>query len=310
MKLKPGLWLLGLVLGGGVHALFGFTRPSQSLVLHSAAVLVKDQTTGELLFQKDAEEALPIASITKLVTAMVVLDAHLDQSEVITVEEGDKDQLRHSRSHLPVGTRLTRGQALLVALMASENRAANALGRTYPGGLGAFVPAMNAKAKNLGLSESRFEDPAGLSSGNVASARDLAKLVEAAYGYQEIRSFTTRDDAPIVSGRRTIVFHNTNRLVRNPNWQIGLSKTGFIDEAGRCLVMQAQVARRPVVMVLLDSQGKLTRFGDATRIKDWMEGGTPVVRGHRCQARSQSRRQVRTQGRTLVRKGRRRSRRG
>jgi len=244
----------------------------QKLVLRSASVLVEDQQTGECLVQKHAEAVLPIASITKLMTAMVVLDARMNLQESLTIVPEDVDTLRHSRSRLPVGSRLTRGDALLLTLMASENRAAHALGRTYPGGLAAFVTAMNAKAQLLGLAETRFDDPTGISSGNVSSARDLARMVAAAYRYHLIREFTTRKEASIYTGRRTREFRNSNRLIRSPRWQIGLSKTGFIGEAGRCLVMQAHVANRPVLIVLLDSQGKLTRYGDANRIKKWMEG--------------------------------------
>ncbi len=241
------------------------------LVLHSAFALVEDQRTGELLVQKNPHAVVPIASITKLMTAMVTLDAQLDLRETIVVQREDIDTLRHSHSRLPVGTRLTRQEALLLALMSSENRAAHALGRTYPGGQGAFVAAMNAKAKTLGLTATRFTEPTGLSGGNISSAQDLARMVNAAYSYQLIREFTTCEEAVIQSGRRPLTFHNTNRLVKSPRWQIGLSKTGFIDEAGRCLVMQAEVARRPVLIILLDAQGKMTRFGDANRIKQWME---------------------------------------
>jgi D-alanyl-D-alanine endopeptidase (penicillin-binding protein 7) len=244
---------------------------SQDLHLRSAAALVKDQRTGECLFLKDAETVLPIASITKLMTAMVVLDAKMNLSETITIEKSDIDRIRHSHSRLSVGTHLTRKEALLIALMASDNRCAHALGRTYPGGVKACVQAMNSKAEWLGLRETRFEDPSGLSSNNVSSARDLALLMEEAYEYSLIRDFSTSQEATIHRGRRAMVFHNTNTLVRNPKWDIGLSKTGYIDEAGRCLVMQANVAERPVFIVLLDSQGKQTRIGDANRIKRWLE---------------------------------------
>ncbi|HTY64250.1 MAG TPA: D-alanyl-D-alanine endopeptidase [Acidobacteriota bacterium] len=243
--------------------------------LRSAAVLVKDQRTGEFLMVKRADVAMPIASLTKLMTAMVVLDAHLDMDQVITVEEADKDRLRNSHSHLQIGTKLTRREALLVALMASENRAARALGRTFPGGIQALVKAMNNKAKALGLSETKFEDPAGLSDSNVSSAQDLSKIVEAACGYPLICMYSTETETTIRSGKRTLHFMNTNALVRNPNWQIGLSKTGYIEEAGRCLVMQTQVGQRPVLMVLLNSTGKNSRLGDANRIKQWLEGPPP-----------------------------------
>jgi D-alanyl-D-alanine endopeptidase (penicillin-binding protein 7) len=256
-------------------------RAPQKLVLRSASALVEDQRTGECLVQKQAEAVLPIASITKLMTAMVVLDAKMNLQELLTIVPEDVDTLRHSRSRLRMNTRLTRGDALLLALMASENRAAHALGRTYPGGLSAFVSAMNTKAQSLGLAETRFEDPIGISNGNVSSARDLARMVDAAYRYRIIREFTTCKEATIHSGRRTLAFHNSNRLIRSSRWQIGLSKTGFIDEAGRCLVMQAHVAKRPVLIVLLDSQGKLTRYGDANRIKKWMEGPSAERRKHR-----------------------------
>jgi D-alanyl-D-alanine endopeptidase (penicillin-binding protein 7) len=246
-------------------------RAAQKLVIRSACACVEDQQTGELLVQKRATAVLPIASITKLMTAMVTLDAQLDLHELITIEPQDVDTLRHSRSRLRVGTIITREDALLLALMASENRCAHALGRTYPGGIDAFIAAMNAKALSLGLTDTHFEDPVGLSIGNVSTARELARMVDAAYQYPLVREFTTRDDAEVQSGYRTQKFRNSNRLVRSPNWQIGLSKTGFIDEAGRCLVMQAQVARRSVLIVLLDAQGNLTRFADANRIKRWME---------------------------------------
>ena len=260
------------------YASVGAVRTPPKLVLSSASALVEDQQTGEFLVQKHAAAIVPIASITKLMTAMVVLDAQMNLKESLIIKPEDVDTLRHSRSRLPVGSRLTREEALLLALMASENRAAHMLGRTYPGGLDAFVKAMNTKAQSLGLTETRFKDPTGLSSGNVSSARNLAQMVNAAYNYRLIREFTTCDEAMIHSGRRTVAFHNTNRLVRSPRWQIGLSKTGFIDEAGRCLVMQAQVAQRPVLIVLLDSHGKFTRLGDANRIKQWMEGPSPSRR--------------------------------
>ncbi len=243
----------------------------QRPLLKSAAALVLDQVTGQALVEKHAGTAVPIASLTKLVTAMVVLDAHLDPEESITITEDDRDTLRHSRSRLPIGVHLPRQQALLLALLASENRAAHALGRTFPGGLSAFVSAMNAKAQALGLDQARFVDPSGLSSGNIASAWDLARILKAAYDYPEIRDFTTRPVVSLHTGRKTIAFPNTNALVRGGRWDIGLSKTGYIEEAGRCLVMQAMLANRPVFIVLLDSWGKYTRLGDALRIRQWLE---------------------------------------
>lgn len=263
------------------HGNYSQDRSSRHLVLRSASALVEDQLTGECLIQKQAEAIMPIASITKLMTAMVVLDTKMDLEEMITIASEDVDTFRHSRSRLPVNTRFTRGDALLLALMSSENRAAHALGRTYPGGLGAFVAAMNAKARSLGLAETHFIDPAGIHGGNVSSAKDLARMVDAAYQYRLIRKYTTCKESTIRLGRRTLHFHNTNHLIGNPRWQIGLSKTGFIDEAGRCLVMQSQVAKRPVVIVLLDSQGKLTRYGDANRIKQWMEGSQSLRQKHK-----------------------------
>ena len=278
MGLKCAMWVPRCFLAVGLSSILAGASLSRPLDLRSSSALVLDQRTGELIFQKHPEDVLPIASITKLTTAMVVLDACLDLDEAITIEPEDVDMLRHSRSRLPVGTRLSRGEALHLALMSSENRAAHALGRTYPQGLEAFVAVMNAKAHALGLTGTHFVDPSGLSSDNVSSAKDLAKMVEAAYLYPQIRSFTTGDEATISGKRRPITFHNSNRLVRSPQWQIGLSKTGFIDEAGRCLVMQARVAERSVVIVLLDSVGKLTRFGDANRIRQWMERALPGVR--------------------------------
>jgi len=255
-------------------------RAPQQLVIRSASALVADQQTGECLVQKQAGAVLPIASITKLMTAMVVLDAKQELDETLTILEEDKDTLRHSRSRLPVGSVLRRTDALLLALMASENRAAHALGRTYPGGLPALIAAMNAKAQALGLAETRFDDPTGISSGNVSSARDLAKMVDTAYQYPLIRSYTTRKEITYRFGRRTIRYHNSNRLIGNPRWQIGLSKTGFIDESGRCLVMQSRVGKRTVLIVLLDSQGTATRYADANRIKQWMEGPQGTKRRH------------------------------
>jgi D-alanyl-D-alanine endopeptidase (penicillin-binding protein 7) len=245
----------------------------RKLLLRSAAALVKDQQTGEFLIQKHETAVVPIASITKLMTAMVVLDANMDLEESLTIEHEDMFGLRRrDRALLPMGSQLTRREALLLALMASDNRCAHALGRTYPSSLDAFITAMNAKAQALGLLETHFEDPTGLSSSNVSSARDLVQLVDAAYQYDLIREFTTCKKTYIYSSGRVRKFNNTNRLLENPRWQIGLSKTGHIGAAGRCLVMQAHVAQRPLIIVLLDSHGKLTRVGDANRIKHWLEG--------------------------------------
>jgi D-alanyl-D-alanine endopeptidase (penicillin-binding protein 7) len=282
--LDRGRVVLAVALAGGCSLLQG-ARSMQRLALHSAAGIVQDQRTGELIFEKASGEVLPIASITKLVTAMVVLDANLDLNEPITILEEDKDTLRHSKSHLQVGTRLTRGEALHVALMSSENRAAHALGRTYPSGLAAFVAAMNAKAHALGLASTHFEDPAGLDNGNVSCARDLAKVVDQAHHYARIREFSTSASALIPCGRGVREFHNTNMLIESSRWHIGLSKTGFIEESGQCLVMQAQLAQRPVVIVLLDANGRHSRFDDANRIRAWMEGPEPVRVAHRRRRR-------------------------
>jgi serine-type D-Ala-D-Ala endopeptidase (penicillin-binding protein 7) len=254
------------------NKVYKVSRQSSDLVLRSASVLVQDQRTGKCLVQKKEDAILPIASLTKLMTAMVVLDAGMNLEETITILPEDVDNLLHSRSRLPVHSCLTRGDALLLALMASENRAAHALGRTYPGGIGAFVAAMNAKARSLRLAETHFDDPTGISRENTSSARDLARMADAAYRYRLIRKYSTCEEASIRTGHRTRQFRNTNRLLWNPQWQIGLSKTGYTDEAGRCLVMQSKLAGRPVLIVLLDSEGTLTRFGDANRIKKWMEG--------------------------------------
>lgn len=241
------------------------------LALYSSSAIVIDQNTGRTVLEKHPDAITPIASISKLMTAMVVLDAKLDLNEVIAIGDEDVDGLKGTRSRLPVGTTMTRETAMLLALMSSENRAAHALGRHYPGGLPAFVVAMNRKAHALGMLNSRFEEPTGLSSNNVSTANDLARMVAAAARYPEIRSYSTTGEAKVELNGRISDFHNTNALVRSENWEIGLSKTGYISEAGRCLVMQARVADKPVVIVLLDSVGKMTRVGDANRIKRWME---------------------------------------
>jgi D-alanyl-D-alanine endopeptidase (penicillin-binding protein 7) len=237
----------------------------------SGAAIVVEQLGGGALFQKNASAVVPIASITKLMTAMVVLDSLPDLYANISVTDDDVDYLRGSRSRLQVGATMTRETALLLALMSSENRAAHALARHYPGGLHAFLAAMNAKARSLEMHDTHFEDPTGLTSDNVSTARDLAKMVTAAYRYPIIREFSTMPEATAEVAGQFLEFHNTNPLVKNAGWDVGLSKTGYIHEAGKCLVMQARVADRPVVIVLLDSVGNLTRVGDANRIKRWME---------------------------------------
>jgi len=247
-------------------------EPSR-LKLKSAAALVYDQESGQILYDKNRDEITPIASITKLMTAIVVLDAKLPLDETVFITRDDVDHLKGTRSRLPVRSELTREDLLRLALMASENRAAAALGRNYPGGTAMFVAQMNLKARQLGMHNTRFADPTGLDSDNVSTAEDLVKLVEAAYGYPLIQEFTTLPSyaVKVRAYRRPLRFGNSNRLVKSPNWEIGLSKTGYISEAGRCLVMRATIAGRDLVIVLLDSWGKNTRLGDANRIRKWIE---------------------------------------
>jgi serine-type D-Ala-D-Ala endopeptidase (penicillin-binding protein 7) len=243
------------------------------LRLESAKALILNQDTGEVLYAKNTDLATPIASVTKLMTAMVVLDARQPMDDFVTVTSADVDTLKGTGSRLRLGTTLTRAEMLQLALMSSENRAASALGHAYPGGYDAFVRAMNAKALALGMSQSRFVDATGLNSENISTAEDLAKMVKAAYQYPEIRQASTSisSEVPVHGLRRPLEYRNSNVLVRNSDWNIGLSKTGFINEAGRCLVMQAQIAQQPVIIVLLDSWGKFTRIGDAQRIRKWIE---------------------------------------
>ncbi|MHB1676443.1 MAG: serine hydrolase [Sulfuriferula sp.] len=255
--------------------------------LSALSVLVLNQKDGLPLYQKNINMETPIASISKLMTAMVVLDAHLDMDEVLKVTQADVDILRHSSSRLAVGTELTRGELLHLALIASENRAACALSRNYPGGQASFIAAMNHKARQLGMEHTSFEDPTGLSSHNQSTAADLAKMVGAAIRYPVIHQITTTENYEITRtamtrvhnkhkhGWRTVTqrvaFHNTNQLLRDDSWDIGLSKTGFINEAGHCLVMQAKIAQKPVIIVLLDASGKYGRINDARRIRGWLE---------------------------------------
>ncbi len=242
-----------------------------NVLLASSVALVQDVTSGETILGKNQDAVAPIASITKLMTALVVLDSRLDLGQRVAISGDDTDHLKGTRSRLSVGTVLTRDQLLLIALMASENRAAAALGRTYPGGTPAFVAAMNDKAQQLGMRDTRFVDATGLSSANVSSARDLARLVVAAHEQPLIREYSTRESGEVDSLGRRLAYRNTNGLVRSPDWHIELSKTGFISEAGRCLVMRLRLASREVVVVLLDSWGKQTRTYDAMRIRKWLE---------------------------------------
>ena len=248
-------------------------KPQKVVHLRSSSALVLDADTGEIVIDKNADAVTPIASITKLMTAMVILDRGLDLEQRVVISRDDIDSLKGTRSRLRPGNIATRGELLLLALMASENRAAAALGRTYPGGITAFVAAMNAKAAALDMRDSRFVDPTGLSAGNVSSARDLVKLVRAAHEYAVIRDFSTRASASVrVSEKgRPLTFNNTNGIVRAHRWDVELSKTGYISEAGRCLVMHVRLAEKDLIVVLLDSWGKHSRVGDAQRIRKWVE---------------------------------------
>lgn len=247
----------------------GLRASHDPLELNSSVALVVDQNTSEVLFSKNDTAVLPIASLTKLMTGLVVADANLPLDELITITEEDAEVYRKSR--LAVGTTLTRGELMHLALMSSENRAANALGRTFPGGSDQFVRRMNAKARELGMHDTRYVEPTGLSSLNQSSARDLATLVQVAYERPILRSLSTSPSHQLELGHRTLQFNNSNRLIRNPEWDIGLQKTGYISEAGRCLVMQAKVAGRQLIMVFLDSAGKLSRAQDAERVRRWVE---------------------------------------
>lgn len=249
----------------------GLQHTPDPLELKSSVAYVMDQASSEVLFEKNANVALPMASITKLMTSLVVLEANQNMDEMLTITEDDLDKEKFTSSRLKVGVQLPRSTMLHLALMSSENRAASSLGRHYPGGMPVFVAAMNAKAKALGMQDSHYVDANGLSSQNVASARDLAKLVVAAYQQPVIRQYSTDPKAEVDAGGRTLHYANTNHLVSNPDWDIGLQKTGYISEAGRCLVMQARIEGRPVVMVFLDSKGKQSRLGDAGRIRKWLE---------------------------------------
>jgi D-alanyl-D-alanine endopeptidase (penicillin-binding protein 7) len=241
-------------------------------LLKSSAALVVDLDNGSTIYGKNTQNRTPIASITKLMTSMVVLDANLPPDETIYIDAADYDSIKHTHSRLGMGTGLPRRDMLRLALMSSENRAAASLSRTYPGGSAAFVAAMNRKAVELGMLNTNFVDATGLSSENVSTAEDLVKMVKGAYEYPLIREFTTTSAHAVeTAAGRNMQFRNSNGLVRNAAWEIGLSKTGYISEAGRCLVMQAKIAARPVIIVLLDSWGKNTRIGDANRIKKWLE---------------------------------------
>ncbi|MDI1349150.1 D-alanyl-D-alanine endopeptidase [Aquabacterium sp.] len=257
--------------GASFGQIYGLHHTSDPLDLKSSVALVMDQETNEVVLAKNSEAVLPIASLTKLMTAAVIVDARLPMDEDITVTSDDVDTEKNSSSRLTVGATLTRGELLHLALMSSENRAAHALGRTYPGGLQAFVSVMNAKAKLLGMQDTRYVDPTGLNSNNQSSARDLAVLVKAAYQQPLIRELSTSPEHAVRLGNRQVQFRNTNSLVRSPAWDIGLQKTGYIVEAGRCLVMQASMVGRKYIMIFLDSTGKYSRQADAERVRRWLE---------------------------------------
>ncbi len=250
--------------------MYGLHNTADALDLKSSVALVLDSDTNEVLFSKNPQAVLPIASLTKLMTAVVVTEAKLPLNETLTITDDDVDTEKNSRSRLKVGTSLSREEMLHLALMSSENRAAHALGRAYPGGLEAFVAAMNRKALELGMNDTHYVEPTGLSSRNQSSARDLATLVKAAQEHSIIREFSTSPEYEVEVGNRPTQFRTTNALVRSPAWDIALQKTGYITEAGRCLVMQARMAGRKLIMVFLDSTGKYSRIGDAERVRRWV----------------------------------------
>jgi D-alanyl-D-alanine endopeptidase (penicillin-binding protein 7) len=256
----------------------GLHATSDMLDLKSSVAYVIDQDTHEVLLSKNDQAVLPIASITKLMTGLIISEAKLPMDESITITQDDVDTEKGSSSRLRVGATLTRGELLHLALMASENRAAHALGRTYPGGLSTFVGLMNSKAAQLGMRDTRYVEPTGLSSQNQSSAKDLATLVGNAYHDSTVRELSTSPSHKVEVGNRTLQYNTTNRLVKNPNWEIGLQKTGYISEAGQCLVMQAKVSGRKLIMVFLDSAGKLSRIADAERVRKWVETNHGMVR--------------------------------
>lgn len=246
--------------------------------LRSSAVLIVDPVSGQKLFEKNAGAVMPIASLTKLMTALVVVEARQDMEQLLTVTDADVDRLKYSSSRLRVGTRLSRSAMLHIALMSSENRAAAALGRNFPGGVHYFVAAMNAKAQSLGMASTRFVEPTGLSSANVSTPEDLAKLVRAAHQHRLIRRYSTDRGYAILQGGRATAYRNSNRLIANAGWDIGLQKTGYIAEAGRCMVLHARIKGRTVVMVFLDAQGKFSRAADANRVRSWLASRRQAAR--------------------------------
>ena len=260
--------------------LAGLHDKSDALDLKSSVAYVIDQDTREVLLRKNDMAILPIASLTKLMTGLIINEANLPMDEMITITQDDVDTEKGSSSRLRVGTVLSRAELMHLALMSSENRAAHALGRSFPGGLNVFVARMNEKARELQMKDTRYVEPTGLSSKNQSSAQDLAKLVNVAHSDANLRELSTSPNYEVSVGDRTLQYRNTNRLVNNPRWEIGLQKTGYIAEAGRCLVMQTKVAGRNLIMVFLDSAGKLSRLGDAERVRDWVEtvASAPVAK--------------------------------
>jgi D-alanyl-D-alanine endopeptidase (penicillin-binding protein 7) len=248
----------------------GLHRTRDPLRLVSSAAVAIDQDTGRVLVQKNEDAVLPVASLTKLMTGLLVAEAKLPMDETITITEDDVDNERHSRSRLRVGTTLSRAEALHLALMSSENRAAHALGRTFPGGLPQFVNAMNNRARQLGMKNTTFVDPTGLSNRNQSTARDISALVIAAAKHEMLRDYSTTPRRQVAFGGRTLLYNNSNRLVKNPQWDIRLQKTGYIIEAGQCVTMHARIGGQNVVMVLLDATDKRSRSADAERIKKWV----------------------------------------
>jgi serine-type D-Ala-D-Ala endopeptidase (penicillin-binding protein 7) len=268
-RLMPAAALAGALLS--VSAMTATAKPAVTPKLKSSSVLIVDQSDSSILYSRNSDVAAPIASITKLMTALVVLDAHQPLDEPLQITQAERDLPKSNSSRLTVGTVLTRGDLMHLALMSSENRAAHALGSNYPGGMPAMVSAMNAKAAALGMTSAHFVDPTGLSSENVASPEDLSKLVIAASRNPTIREFSTDPSYSVRIRKRLVAYRNTDNLVANPTWNIIVQKTGYITEAGKCLVMEAVIEGRNVVIVLLDSLGKYTRVADAKRVKSWME---------------------------------------
>jgi len=254
-----------------VFDLDGTLIDSRRDLTDSANALIVDANSGDVIYERDAGRPVPIASITKLMTALVVLDGQQPLDEVIVITADDKWKGKGAFSRLPVGAKLTRGDLLKLALMASENRAARTLGRNYPGGMKAFVRTMNQKAKALGMTRTKFDDPSGLSSLNVSSPRDLSKLLNAVSRDTRIREFSTLESHEVRIGKNSLVYRNTNLLVGKQDWKILVQKTGYTNDAGECLVMQAMIGDRAVNMVLMNSFGKLTRTADARRVRRWME---------------------------------------